>query len=155
MAAHTENEITISAPLTVVWELTNDVASWPNLFSEYASAEILSREGNTVRFRLTLHPDADGNAWDWVSERTVDPVTRTVRAHRVETGWFEYMNIAWSYKETADGVLMRWVQDFHMKPESPLDDDAMAKRINGNSKVQLELIKERVEKAAADLQETR
>ncbi|GII80976.1 putative polyketide cyclase [Sphaerisporangium rufum] len=155
MAAHTENEITISAPLEVVWELTNDVANWPNLFSEYAAADIISRDGDTVRFRLTMHPDEAGNAWSWVSERTADRATRTVRAHRVETGWFEYMNIFWSYQETGEGTLMRWVQDFHMKPEAPLDDDAMAARINGNSKVQLELIKERVEKAAAELSEAR
>ncbi|WP_214410569.1 SRPBCC family protein [Sphaerisporangium fuscum] len=155
MAAHTENEIVISAPLDLVWDMTNDVPSWPDLFSEYASADVLSREGDTVRFRLTMHPDADGNAWSWVSERTADRETRTVRAHRVETGWFEYMKIFWSYHETPGGVLMRWVQDFHMKPEAPVDDDTMAARINGNSKVQLELIRERVEKAAAELSEAR
>ncbi len=44
MAGHTENEITIAAPVDLVWDMTNDVERWPQLFSEYASAEILSRE---------------------------------------------------------------------------------------------------------------
>ncbi|GGO82168.1 SRPBCC family protein [Nonomuraea cavernae] len=149
MAVHTENQIVIAAPMEVVWTMTNDVDNWPRLFDEYAAAEILERHGNTVRFRLTMHPDADGNAWSWVSERTMDPRTRTVRAHRVETGWFEYMNIAWDYSEVDGGVLMRWKQDFQMKPEAPLDDTAMAARINANSVVQLDLIRRRVEAAAA------
>ncbi|RBQ20810.1 polyketide cyclase [Spongiactinospora rosea] len=149
MAAQTDNEIVIAAPMDLVWTMTNDVESWPELFSEYASAEILDRHGDTVRFRLTMHPDANGNAWSWVSERTADPEKRIVRAHRVETGWFEYMHITWDYTETDDGVRMRWRQDFQMKPESPLDDEKMAERINGNSAVQLDLIKRRVEAAAA------
>ena len=62
MAGHTENEIVIDAPLDLVWEMTNDVASWPSLFSEYASAEILERKDDSTRFRLTMHPDEAGNA---------------------------------------------------------------------------------------------
>ncbi|MFI6930356.1 SRPBCC family protein [Streptomyces sp. NPDC050287] len=148
MSAHTENTVLIDAPLDLVWEMTNDVASWPDLFSEYAAAEILEREGDTVRFRLTMHPDPDGNTWSWVSERTADPRTRTVRAHRVETGAFAYMWIFWQYRATAEGTEMRWVQDFEMKPEAPLDDAGMRERINRNSSAQMRRIKELVERRA-------
>ena len=37
----------------------NDIERWPELFTEYASAEILERDGDTVRFRLTTHPDPE------------------------------------------------------------------------------------------------
>jgi aromatase len=148
MAAHTDNSITINAPLDLVWEMTNDVANWPNLFTEYASAEILERTGNTVRFRLTMHPDENGRVWSWVSERTADPATRTVKAHRVETGPFEYMNIQWFYEPIEDGTRMRWVQDFQMKPDAPVDDGGMAARINQNSPIQMRAIKEKVEQRA-------
>jgi hypothetical protein len=37
-----------------------------------------------------------------------------------------------------------------MKPHAPVDDDAMAKRINDNSAVQLRRIKHLVERAAAE-----
>lgn len=149
MAGHTDNSIVIDAPLDLVWERTNDVASWPELFSEYASAEILSAdEDGTVEFRLTMHPDEDGNVWSWVSRRTPDPATRTVRAHRVETGPFEYMNIYWEYTQQEDGVRMRWVQDFRMKPQAPVDDAAMTAHLNRNTAVQMDLIKRKVEAAA-------
>ncbi|MGY3519760.1 SRPBCC family protein [Micromonospora sp. PTRAS2] len=145
---HTENSIVVDAPLRLVWELTNDVANWPNLFTEYASAQILERDGRTVRFRLTMHPDENGAVWSWVSERTTDWENREVRAHRVETGPFEYMRIHWRYDTEPEGTRMTWVQDFAMHPSAPLDNAGMTERINTNSRVQLAVIKERIERAA-------
>ena len=150
MSAHTDNTVFVNAPLELVWEMTNDVTSWPELFSEYAAVEVLERRGDTVRFRLTTHPDESGRSWSWVSERTPDPATRTVRAHRVETGAFNYMWIYWEYREAeGGGTTMRWVQDFEMKPDAPVDDTGMAERINRNSAVQMQRIKEQVERRAA------
>jgi aromatase len=145
MAGHTENEIVIDAPLDLTWAVTNDVESWPDLFTEYASAEILERDGDTVKFRLTMHPDENGTVWSWVSERTTDEASHSVKARRVETGPFDYMNIEWYYDEVDGGTRMRWVQDFHMKPEAPVDDEQMTNRINTNSKIQMGIIKEKVE----------
>ncbi|MGB2567224.1 SRPBCC family protein [Micromonospora citrea] len=148
-AGHTENSIVIAAPLPLVWDITNDVAGWTELFTEYAVVEILHRDGDTVRFRLTMHPDENGISWSWVSERTADPATRQVRAHRVETGPFEYMRIHWSYTEEPDGTRMTWVQDFAMKPGAPVDDAGMTERINTNSRIQLAVIKDKIEQAYA------
>lgn len=148
MAGHTDNSVYIAAPFTVVWDMTNNVATWPDLFSEYASVEILHRDGDTVRFRLTMHPDDNGVSWSWVSERTSDRAGRSVKARRIETGPFEYMNIRWEYTEEPDGVRMRWVQDFQMKPDAPIDDAAMTQRLNQNTAVQMSLIKAKVEAAA-------
>lgn len=147
---HTENAVDIAAPLPLVWDVTNDVAHWPDLFTEYAAADILHREGDTVRFRLTMHPDENGVAWSWVSERTADPATRQVHAHRVETGPFAYMRIHWRYEEVPGGTRMTWVQDFAMKPDAPVDNAGMTERINTNSKAQLAVLKERIERRAAE-----
>ncbi|WP_030420983.1 SRPBCC family protein [Streptomyces sp. NRRL F-5065] len=150
MAGHTDNEITIAAPMDLVWDMTNDVDNWPRLFSEYASVDVLERDGNRVTFRLTMHPDDQGRVWSWVSERTADPAARTVRAHRVETGPFQYMNIVWEYAETAEGTRMRWMQDFAMKPDAPVDDAGMTDNINRNSRTQMALIRDRIEQAAGE-----
>jgi aromatase len=149
MGKRTDNSIVIHAPLPRVWEITNDVEGWPHLFTEYASAEIIERHGNTVRFRLSMHPDANGKVWSWVSERTTDPSSRTVTAQRIETGPFDYMNIWWSYEEVDDGTKMRWVQEFHMKPDAPVNDDWMENNINTNTQKQMAIIKERVEHLAS------
>lgn len=147
MAAHTDNEVVINAPLDEVWKRMNDVENWPRLFSEYASAEILEREGDTVRFRLTTHPDPeyDGQVWSWVSERTVDPDSHSVKAHRIETGNFEHMDIQWFFEQAEDGTKMRWVQDFSMKPEAPANDEQAEEYINRNTREQMLVIKERLE----------
>jgi aromatase len=150
VAGHTDNAIVIDAPMELVWSMTNDVAAWPQLFSEYSAADIMHRDGDTVRFRLTMHPDAEGNSWSWVSERTVSAATRTVRAHRVEPGWFVYMDILWTYRQTHAGVEMRWIQDFSMKADAPTDDAAMTERLNTNTAVQMKRIKELVETRAAE-----
>jgi aromatase len=150
MPGHTDNSIAIDAPMDLVWDMTNDVASWPNLFSEYGEATILENRQGTVRFRLALHPDENGTVWSWVSERTPDPGTRTVRAHRVETGPFKYMSLFWEYTQEAGRVRMRWVQDFEMKPQAPIDDAGMTERLNRNTATQMSLIKDRVEAAARD-----
>ncbi|MFG3601144.1 SRPBCC family protein [Micromonospora chersina] len=146
---HTENAVDIAAPLPLVWEITNDVARWTELFTEYAAVDILHSDGDTVRFRLTMHPDENGTSWSWVSERTADPATREVHARRVETGPFEYMRIYWRYDEIPGGTRMTWVQDFAMKPTAPVDNAGMTERINTNSKVQLAVIKEKIERAHA------
>ena len=145
MTARTENSVVINAPLDLVWSRTNDVTNWPRLFTEYAKAEVLAEEDGRVRFRLTMHPDENGNEWSWVSERVADWTTRVVLAHRVEPGPFRFMQIRWTYDEVDDGVLMRWVQEFEMRPGAPVDDAAMAENINTNSPLQMAAIKAKLE----------
>ena len=148
MSAHVDNEILINAPMQLVWDMTNDIESWPDLYSEYSAAEILEQRDGSVLFRLSLHPDENGTVWSWVSSRTPDPESRTVRSQRVETGVFKYMSIFWEYLQADDGVRMRWVQDFEMKPGLPIDDEGMRARLERNTKVQMALIRDKVEAAA-------
>lgn len=145
---HVDNSIFVDAGIDFVWDMTNDVESWPQLFTEYASADILERRGDTVRFRLAMHPDENGRVWNWVSERTPDRATYSVVARRVEPGPFEFMDIKWYYQPEGSGTRMRWVQDFRMRPGAPLDTPGMTDRINANTAVQMSVIKDKVEAAA-------
>ncbi|MFD6534639.1 SRPBCC family protein [Streptomyces sp. NPDC060184] len=145
MPGHTENEIIIAAPLDLVWETTNDLENWPQLFSEYAAVEVLKREGQKTTFRLTMHPDDNGKVWSWVSERTTDRPGRNVQARRVEPGPFQHMDIRWEYTEVQGGTRMLWRQDFAMRPDAPVDDAWMTDNINRNSRVQMELIRDKIE----------
>ena len=152
MAGHTDNAVVIDAPLDLVWDMTNDVESWPDLFTEYADAQILERRGDTLVMRLTLNPDPDGTVWSWVSERTPYRENLTVKAHRVETGPFEYMNLLWTYREVEGGVEMRWRQDFSMKPSAPFTDESMTERLNRVAPGQMDSIRRRIENRAASLE---
>ncbi|WP_298181175.1 SRPBCC family protein [Saccharomonospora sp.] len=150
MTGHTDNEVFIQAPIEYVWDRTNDIEDWPNLFSEYSAAEILDRDDDTIRFRLALQPDENGKVWSWVSARKPDESTWTVRSQRVETGPFKYMWIFWEYHEADGGTRMRWVQDFELKPEAPVDDATMQERLNRNTRIQQQLIKEKIEAGFAE-----
>ncbi|GGM71823.1 putative polyketide cyclase [Longimycelium tulufanense] len=151
MAGHTDNSIVIAAPFDLVWELTNDVTRWPRLFTEYAAAEVLERTEDTVRFRLTMHPQPDGTVWSWVSERRMDRAAREVRARRIELGWYEYMHLHWTYAEVPGGVLMRWRQDFEVRSDAPVTTQQIQEKINRSTKIQMAHIKERVEEHHAEL----
>lgn len=149
MTGRTDNTVFITADIDLVWELTNDLSSWPQLFTEYSTVEVLDRQGSTWTFRLTMHPDPQGNVWSWVSARTLDKSNYRVSAHRVEPGWFEYMNISWSYEPRANGTVMRWEQDFSMRPDSPVNDEAMTARLNSGTTVQMAHIRDAVEQIAS------
>jgi aromatase len=150
MAAHTDNSVQIDAPLEFVWERMMDVEGWPSLFSEYAKAEVIERDGDRIVFRLTTHPDPeyDGRVWSWTSERIADPATHSSKSRRIETGPFEYMNIEWFFEDAGGGTRMRWVQDFSMKPEAPATDEVVEENVNKATREQMRIIKERVEAAA-------
>ena len=147
MAGHTDNSVVIDKPLDEVWQRMNDLENWTNLFTEYSSVEILERDGNTVKFRLTTHPDPeyDGQVWSWTSERTMDPDSYTTKSHRIETGPFEYMNIEWYFEPENGGTKMRWVQDFSMKESAPANDEQAEEYLNNNTAEQMKAIKERLE----------
>jgi aromatase len=152
MPAHTDNAVEISAPLEFVWERMMDIESWPNLFSEYASAEIVEQQGDRVVFRLSTHPDPeyDGKVWSWTSERIADPASHSSKSHRIETGPFQYMNIEWYFEQAGDGTKMRWVQDFSMNPDAPANDEQAEQYMNKNTKEQMRVIKERLEAQASE-----
>jgi aromatase len=147
MAGRTDNSVVIDKPIDEVWTKMNDLENWTNLFTEYSSVEILERDGNTVTFRLTTHPDPeyDGQVWSWTSERTMDPESYTTKSHRIETGPFEYMNIEWYFEPENGGTKMRWVQDFSMKESAPANDEQAEEYLNNNTAEQMKAIKERLE----------
>lgn len=145
----TKNSVTIHADIEQVWSITNDLTLWTRLFTEYSEVEILNQQDGTWRFRLTMHPDQSGTAWSWVSERTLDKSNFRVTARRIEPGWFEFMNITWTYEEGVGGTKMTWIQDFQMRSDSPVDDATMTNRINRNTTIQMAHIREHVEEVAA------
>jgi aromatase len=146
MSAHTDNEVVIGAPLDLVWETANDIERWPELFGgEYAAAEVLERDGDRVRFRLTTAPGPDGATHSWVSERCLDRQRRTVSARRVEPGPFRYMHLFNSFTASPEGTRLRWVQDFEARPDAPFTDEEIQRRIDAGSRVNLRRHKEVIE----------
>ncbi len=141
------NAVLIHAPIEEVFSLTNDVKTWPELFTEYASSEVLKEEENSVTFRLTTHPDESGTQWSWISTRWTMADRRATYSERdPASGPFEKMSIRWWY----DGVhetdtVLTWEQEFTMKPGAPFSDEHAAQHLNSQTHIQQQVIKERIE----------
>jgi aromatase len=60
------------------------------------------------------------------------------------------MTIEWFFEETDDGTKMRWVQDFSMKEDAPADNETAEDYMNKNTKEQMGIIKEKLEKEASE-----
>ena len=110
---HTVNSIVINAPYELVFDISNHIERWTELFGkEYASADVLERKGNEITFRLT---DEDGKSW--VSKRWLFKELKMAYAQRWEPMFpFKYMKIVWYYFETPQGIKMTWIQDFELDP---------------------------------------
>ena len=144
--SHTRNEITINAPYELVFDISNKIERWTELFGkEYAKAEVLERKGNEITFRLT---DEDGKSW--VSKRWLDKEHRYAVASRHEPMFpFIYMKIVWFYVEVPEGIKMIWVQDFGMDPKfTKFTGEQIEGFINKHSRDNMKIFKEVIEKEA-------
>lgn len=135
--AHTRNTVFINAAYDVVYDITNDIERWPELFNEYSDAKVLAREGNRITFQLT---NKEGKTWR--SSRLLDKPGHKATASREEPMFpFKYMDLLWTYVEKDGGVEMTWEQDFEMDDKAPVDNDTALVRINEHSKLNMERIK--------------
>jgi aromatase len=148
MTGYTENNIVVLRDFNTVFDLTNDIELWPQLFTEYEKAEVLERNGNEVLFSLTTYPEGDRPSRTWVSRRLIDKPGKQATAERVEKAFpFKDMKIHWTYEELPQGVgvVMTWMQKFEIHDECKWTTEQMESFLNRNTRVQMRAIKEKVE----------
>jgi len=148
LPGYTENTIVILRDFDTVFDLTNDIALWPQLFTEYQKAEVISREGNTVTFSLTTYPEGERPSRTWVSTRVIDKPGRAATAERAPNSFpFKEMKIHWTYEVLPEnvGVAMTWIQRFELHPDCPWTVEQMESFLNRNTRTQMRAIREKVE----------
>ena len=126
MAAHTDNEVVIDAPLDFVWERMMDIERWPDLFTEYAKAEVIEQDGDRdpasasprTPIPTTTARCGAGCPSGW-------PILRATRRSR--GGSRPARSSSWTSSgpspRTAAARGCGGVQDFSMKPDAPADDE--------------------------------
>jgi len=142
---HTCNSIIINAPYDLVFDISNDIVRWTELFgTEYKKAEILKKEANKITFRLTDDEDKS-----WVSWRLLFKDNYFTYSERFEPKFpFEYMKIIWLYTPKASGIELTWIQHFKMDEKAKFSDEQVEGFINKHSQENLLIFKKVVEKAA-------
>lgn len=147
---HTRNTVLIRVEINRVFDITNAIGRWHELFSEYKTSTVINQEGNRVIFKLETYPDKEGHVHSWISERIIDREKFRCTARRLEPAYpFEYMHITWEYSEMGSATLLTWIQDFKADKACPWDDKRLEEYINHNSKIQMKAIREKIENGFA------
>lgn len=140
---HTCNSIIINAPYEKIFDISNDIPRWTELFGgEYKKAEVVKKEANKITFRLTDDEDKS-----WVSWRLLFKDNYFAYAERHEPKFpFKYMKIVWLYTPKPVGVELTWIQHFEMDDKAKFTDEQVEGFINKHSKDNLKIFKEVIEK---------
>jgi len=143
---HTCNSIIINAPYELIFDISNDIPRWTELFGgEYQKAEVVKKEGNKITFKLT---DDENNTWQ--SWRLLFKDKFFAYAQKEEPQFpFKYMKIIWLYTPKAEGIEMSWIQHFEMDPKAKFNDQQVEGFINKHSQDNLKIFKEIIEKESA------
>ncbi len=139
---HTCNSIIINAPYDSVFDISNAIPRWTELFGgEYQKAEVLNKEGNKITFRLT---DDEGKSWQ--SWKLLFKEKYFTYAEREEPKFpFKYMKIIWLYTQKPEGVQMTWIQHFEMDEKAKFNDAQVEGFINKHSQENLKIFKQVIE----------
>lgn len=148
MKGYTENNIVILRDFDHVFDLTNRVDLWPELFTEYQSAKIIENEGDYLKFELTTFPEGERPSRTWVSERRIDKKNKCATAKRLDPTFpFSDMNIRWHYETLSSdkAVIMTWIQEFDVHPDCKFSLEQMECFLNRNTRQQMRSVKNKVE----------
>jgi aromatase len=143
MRGYVENSIVILGDAESIFKLTNNIERWPDLFSEYKKVKIIENRGNEILFELETV-----NGKKWQSKRTVDCVSMSAKAERVNLKTpFVDMQIRWEYEKLPKniGVIMTWIQEFIVEPNCGHDTYDMESYLNKSSQKQMKVVKHNVE----------
>lgn len=142
---HTCNSIVINAPYEKIFDISNDIPRWTELFGgEYRKAEVVKKEGNKITFRLT---DDEGKSWQ--SFRVLCKDNYFAYAEREDPKFpFKFMKIVWLYTPKSGGIEMTWIQHFEMDEKAKFDDTQVEGFINKHSLDNLKIFKDVIEKEA-------
>ena len=145
---HTVNSSFISAPFELVFDISNHIERWTELFGgEYVKADVLKRDDNEITFRLT-----DNEGKSWVSKRWLFKNLKLAYASRHDPMFpFQYMKIVWLYHEMPQGTLMTWIQDFEMDLGfTKFTSNQIEGFINEHSQHNMKIFKQVIEKESTE-----
>jgi len=142
---HTCNSIIVNAPYDLIFDISNTIPRWTELFGgEYKEAIVVKKENNKITFKLT---DKEGRSLQ--SFRLLFKENYLAYAEREEPKFpFEFMKIIWLYTPKPEGIELTWIQHFKMDSKAAFTDEQVEGFINQHSKENLKIFKAVIEKEA-------
>lgn len=140
--------IEIALPPRQVFDITNDIDRWKDLFKEYAHSEVVLRE-DEGRFSKIVFQLRNKEGSQWQSWRILDHRDMVAIAEREDPLYpFRFMHLRWTYAPTPAGTLMTWIQDFELDEKAPYSESDAVEFMNRHGEVNQRNIKEVLESPA-------
>jgi aromatase len=146
----THHLISIALPPMQVLAIADDVPRWPELFPPCQAVEILERQDNTTRFRITAY--ANERLVSWLSQRTVYKEQGRVDFVQLEPfAPLAVMKGTWWFKEVPGGTLIDFIHHFTLDTTlfAGIDDPAfidaelaLCRAVDTNSHAELRVIRD-------------
>lgn len=140
-----ENSIEINADMRRVFDITNDIAKWSDIFDEYHDSKVIyqEREGRYTEIIFEL---ANGEGESWQSWRLLDHRKLVAIAERRDPLYpFEYMHLRWTYEPVSGGTRMTWVQDFELDDKVDIPLSTVLERMVAHTKKNQVAIRDKIE----------
>lgn len=153
---YTVNSIVINKKVEELFLIINNIENWP-LLHGYQKAELIDKNrlvdgklkivfkvtGNTGEQEEQSHPEI------WTSQRTINFTNYSARGVRLDPIYpFKHWILDVILTEEKDGTRMTWIQDFRMDEKTGMKDAAIEEHINKDSKIEMQIFKEKIESGA-------
>ncbi|MFD6418208.1 SRPBCC family protein [Streptomyces sp. NPDC060194] len=143
-----ENSIVIAADPRQVFDITNDIERWSEIFNEYSKARVVSEERDgrwtEIVFELTNEEGATWRSWRILDHRELVAVAE----RRDPLFPFGFMHLRWTCTPDPAGTLMTWIQDFELDPEFTVPLETVLERMNLHTRENQAGIKQKIESGA-------
>ncbi|MEV7194261.1 SRPBCC family protein [Streptomyces sp. NPDC093510] len=144
-----ENSIVIEAAPELVFDITNDIERWSEIFNEYSHAKVISQE-NEGRWTEIVFELANAEGATWRSWRLLDHRELTAVAERRDPLYpFRYMHLKWTCTSVPGGTSMTWIQDFELDEKFDVPLATVLDRMQLHTKENQAGIKQKIESGAA------
>lgn len=129
-----QHSVTISRPPREVFEITNDIDRWKELFNDYNESRVVSRE-DCGRFVKLVFRLKNSRGQEWQSWRIMDRQDLISVSQRQDPLLpFRFMHLTWSYEEVDSGTRMTWIQDFEFDPAADLVEADVVKWMDAHGR---------------------
>lgn len=118
---HQTNHILIRAPRERIFEVTANLALWPEILPHYRYIRFLERHGD--RSIVQMAAVRDGIPIAWTSEHIVDREHFQMTFRHLKA-WTKGMLVVWTYSPTPEGIHVEIRHDlrFRFPPLAPVAD---------------------------------
>lgn len=124
----TETTITMRGPLARIVELAADVERWPEMLPHYRWVTLLEGGGDRKVVEMAARRGRFPLRWRAVQEIDLSGTTPVIAFHHI-WGPTRGMDVAWTFKETPDGVHVAITHLF--RPPWPVIGNVVTDRIIG------------------------